>query len=70
MLFRSHTRPLLYSTHVAFFLVSVARAPAIVVVMVFGGMCRRPGPNVRGLFGFADVGSADEGILSPGRTIG
>ena len=54
----------------AFFLVSVVRAPAIVVVIVFGGMCRRPGPNVRGLFGFADVGNADEEILSPGRTIG
>ena len=34
-----HTLPLLYSTHAAFFFASVTKAPAIVVVIVSGGVC-------------------------------
>jgi hypothetical protein len=41
----------------------------MVEVMVLGGMCRSPGPSVRGLFCFGGVGRACEGITSPGRTI-
>jgi hypothetical protein len=63
------TLPLLYSTQAAFFLLSVVNAPAIVAVMVLGGMCRSPGPSVRGLFCFGGFGRACEGITSPGRTI-
>jgi hypothetical protein len=62
------TLPLLYSTQAAFFLLSVVNAPAIVAVMVLGGMCRSPGPSVRGLFCFCGFGRACEGITSPGRT--
>jgi hypothetical protein len=40
-----------------------------VVVTVFGGMCRRPGPNVSVFFLPVPVGSACGGITSPGRTM-
>jgi hypothetical protein len=41
----------------------------MVEVMVLGGMCRSPGPSVRGLFCFGGVGRACEGTTSPGRRI-
>ena len=41
------TRPLLFSTHIAFFFRSTQREPAIVEVMVEGGTWRRPGPSLR-----------------------
>lgn len=64
------TLPLLYSIHAAFFFASVTRAPAIVALIVSGGMCCSPGPRVRALFFFAGVGSEAEDIWSPGRTTG
>lgn len=63
------TRPLLYSTEAAFFLLSVTRAPAIVAVMVSGGMCRRPGPRVSVFFLPVPVGKALFAISSPGSTM-
>lgn len=62
------TFPLLYSTEAAFFLSSVANAPATVAATVLGGMCRRPGPRVNIFFLPVPLGSAWCGILSPGRT--
>lgn len=62
------TLPLLDSIQAAFFLLSVTSAPAIVVVMVFGGMCRRPGPSVSVFFLPVGVGQAAWGSSSPGRT--
>ena len=41
----------------------------MVEVIVLGGMCRSPGPSVRGLFCFGGVGRACAGITSPGRTM-
>ena len=60
------TRPPLNSTQTAFFLLSVHSWPATVGVMVFGGMCRSPGPSLSGSFGCdgRDSGSSS----SPGRT--
>ena len=37
-------------------------------VIVDGGMCRRPGPNFRGIEGFVEVGRSSEEISSPGKT--
>ena len=45
------TRPPLNSTHIEFFLVSVHNCPATTGVMVFGGMCLRPGPSLIGRVG-------------------
>jgi len=60
------TRLPLNSIQTAFFLLSVQSWPATVGVMVFGGMCRRPGPSLRGNFGCEgrDAGSR----ISPGST--
>jgi len=63
------TLPLLNSIQAAFFLLSVAKAPAMVVVIVFGGMCCRPGPRVRVFFLPVGTGRASRGISSPGRTM-
>ena len=62
------TRPLLYSTRAAFFLLSVTRVPATVEVTVLGGMWRRPGPRVSVFFLPVPVGRACAGMISPGRT--
>jgi hypothetical protein len=61
-----HTRLPLNSTQTAFFRLSVQTWPATAEVMVFGGMCRRPGPSLRGRVGCdgRDPGSSE----SPGRT--
>jgi hypothetical protein len=62
------TLPLFDSTDAAFFLLSVTSAPAMVVTTVEGGMCRRPGPSFN-VFRFpVPVGSAWDGISSPGST--
>jgi hypothetical protein len=60
------TRPPLYSTHTAFFLLSAVTVPAMVALIVDGGRCRRPGPSLRALE--ADVGSKELGSVSPGST--
>jgi hypothetical protein len=60
------TRLPLNSTQTAFFLLSVQSWPATVGVMVFGGMCRRPGPSLRGNLGCE---GSDAGFrVSPGST--
>jgi hypothetical protein len=66
---RKLTLPVLNSIQAAFFLLSVAKAPAIVHVIVLGGTCRRPGPSVRVFFFPVGLGRASCGISSPGMTI-
>ena len=51
----------------AFFLASVLRLPAVVTMIVDGGMWRRPGPSFRGVEVLVGIGSLDGGIVSPGR---
>lgn len=63
-----HTRPLLFSTHIPFFLWSMQRVPAIVGVIVAGGVCRRPGPSLRGIEGLDGVGKSSAEMSSPGKT--
>jgi hypothetical protein len=41
----------------------------MVVLIVFGGTCRRPGPSVRVFFLPVGLGKASCGISSPGMTI-
>lgn len=65
---RMLTRPPLFSTQIAFLRLSMYSEPAMVGVMVEGGICRRPGPSFRGMEGFGDVGRRSEGISSPGNT--
>src|SRR5690242_10690025 len=60
------TRPPLNSTQTAFFLLFVHSCPATVGVMVFGGICRKPGPSFRGNVGCD--GSEDGSNSCPGRT--
>lgn len=62
------TRPPLLSTQIAFLRLSMQSAPAMVGVIVEGGMCRRPGPSFKGMEGLVDVGRRSEGISSPGNT--
>ena len=62
------TLPLLFSTHIAFFLWSMLRAPASVGVIVDGGTCRRPGPSLSGTEVFDGTGSTSAEIVSPGST--
>ena len=52
----------------AFFLLSIHNDPAIVGVMVEGGTCRSPGPNLRGTEGLEGIGRMSEESSSPGRT--
>ena len=61
------TLPLLFSTQMAFFLASVLRLPAVVTMIVEGGIWRRPGPSFRGMEVLVGVGSVDGGRVSPGR---
>lgn len=63
-----HTRPLLLSTHIAFFLWSIQSVPAIVGVIVAGGVWRRPGPSLSGTEGLDGVGRSSADIPSPGKT--
>lgn len=52
----------------AFFLWSMHSEPARVVVMVEGGVCRRPGPSLRGMEGMEGIGRTSDEMVSPGRT--
>lgn len=65
---RCHTLPLLFSTQMAFFLLSTRSGPASTGVMVEGGTWRRPGPSLRAADGLDGTGKTSEGSLSPGRT--
>ena len=48
------------------FLLLVSSAPAMVVTMVAGGTCRRPGPSLSVFLLPVGAGSALRGISSPG----
>jgi len=63
---RDHTRLPLNSTQTAFFLLSVQSCPATVGVIVFGGICRKPGPSLRGNFGCEGRHAGSR--VSPGST--
>ena len=65
---RAVTRPLLFSTQMAFFLLSIHNEPADTGVMVEGDTSRKPGPSLRGILGFEGVGRTSEEISSPGST--
>ena len=65
---RALTLPLLFSTHMVFFLWSTQSGPARVGIMVDGGTWRRPGPSLRVAEELGDTGSTSGGISSPGRT--
>ena len=69
LVIHERTRPLLFSTQMAFFLWSMRKGPARVVVIVDGGVCRNPGPSFRGTEGLDGTGRMSEGMVSPGRTI-
>lgn len=62
------TRPLLFSTHTAFFLRSIHNGPAKVVVMVEGGVYRRPGPSLRGVDDLRGTGRTSSDKTCPGIT--
>ena len=58
----------MFSTQIAFFLLSTHKEPAVTGVITEGGANRSPGPSLRGRFGFNGVGSTSEEISSPGST--
>ena len=62
------TRPPLFSTHIAFFLCSMHKDPAIVGLIVEGGTCRKPGPNFKEVKGLAGIGRRSGEMFSPGKT--
>lgn len=53
---RDSTLPVLCSTHIAFFLVSMQREPAKTAVMVDGGVCCSPGPSLSGIEELGGIG--------------
>lgn len=61
------TLPVLFSTHIAFFLASMQRAPASTVVIVDGGVCWSPGPSLRGKDGLGGSGRFSWVMVSPGK---
>ena len=65
---RRITLPLLCSTQIAFFLLSIPNEPARVDVTVAGGVWRRPGPSLSACLGFEGIGRMEEGRTSPGST--
>lgn len=62
------TLPVLFSTHIAFFLGSIQRGPANTALMVEGGVWRRPGPSFRAFDALEGIGRSSVGIISPGIT--
>lgn len=62
------TLPVLFSTHIAFFLGSIQRGPASTALMVEGGVWRRPGPSFRAFDALEGIGRSSVGIISPGMT--
>lgn len=64
----SCTLPLLFSTHIAFFLWSMHSEPARTEVIVDGGVWRRPGPSLSAWDGLEGIGSVSEEMTSPGNT--
>lgn len=62
------TLPLLFSTHIAFFLRSIHKSPATVLVMVDGGVCLSPGPSLSGSDDFWGTGRTSSERTSPGIT--
>ena len=62
------TRPPLFSSHAAFLRASVCSEPALVATMVDGGIWRRPGPRVRVLEVFPELGNCSAASSSPGSS--
>lgn len=65
---RGSTLPVLFSTHIAFFLESMQREPASTAAMVDGGVCCSPGPSLSAMDGLEGIGRLSGGIDSPGST--
>ena len=65
----SYTLPLLFSTHIAFFLWSMHSGPARTEVTVDGGVWWRPGPSLSGRDGLEGMGRISGEMTSPGSTI-